>query len=64
LLEGRGLKNVIHVLHCGQNAVVIAHIANEKLDLVVRQRDSHVFLFLLVATEDTNFLDVGRQESA
>ena len=47
-----------------KNAVVIAHIPDKKLDFIIRQRDSHIFLLLLVAAENANFLDFGVQEPA
>ena len=57
------MKDVVHTAHRLHKAVAIPHVADIKLHLVVRQRDAHVLLFLLVATEDAHGVDPRRQEA-
>ena len=52
------MKDVINTAQRIMHAVVLAYIANVKLDLVVVKRDAHVFLLFFIAAEDADFRKV------
>jgi hypothetical protein len=58
LLERRGMEHEIDALHGAVHAVVIAYVADVKLQLVVTHGDAHFFLLFFVAAEDADFPDV------
>ena len=63
LLQRRGVEHIVHALDGVVHAVVLPHIADVELDLVVLQRDAHVFLLLLVPAEDADLGEVRMQKA-
>lgn len=57
------MKDKINTIHCRIYAVLTANIADVKLGITDVQINTHVFLLLFIATEDTYFLDVQCEES-
>ncbi|MCY1294044.1 hypothetical protein D9M70_433230 [compost metagenome] len=63
LLQCRRMEDVVHADHGIRQAVVIAYVSNEELDLVIGQRNAHIFLLLLIATENPDLLDLSIKEA-
>ena len=63
LLESSGVENIIHALQGRQQAIGIAHIPDDELDLGVLERQAHVLLLLFVAAEDPDLFDSRIQEA-
>jgi hypothetical protein len=57
------VKDEIHTAGGVQNALVIAYIANVKLEFWAGVALTHVILFFLVPAEDTDLFDVCIQEA-
>jgi len=57
------VKDEIHTAGGVQNALVIAYIANVKLEFWAGVALTHVILFFLVSAEDADFFDVRVQEA-
>ena len=69
LLEGSGMKDVVHSLHCIVKRTLIAYVTDIELYLACHLGHTclkvvtHVVLLLLVAGEDADFADVGLEEA-
>ena len=63
------MEHIVHALHGVFQRALVAHVANVKFDLVGHfghtrlKIMTHVVLFLLVATEDADFADVGSEKA-
>ena len=64
LFKGRCGEHVVHAAHRDVNGLLVAHVADVELDLGVLKPVTHVVLFLLVAREDADLLDVAVQETS
>ncbi|MCY1554454.1 hypothetical protein D9M68_910280 [compost metagenome] len=57
------MKHVVDAMHCLGDAIKIADVTNMELELLVVQRDAHVLLLFLVATEDPDLSHVGIEKT-
>ncbi|MNE80250.1 hypothetical protein D3C80_1767990 [compost metagenome] len=57
------MENVVHTTCRIQNTLVVAHVANVKLQFGAGVAFTHVILFLLITTEDSDFGDICIQET-
>lgn len=57
------MEYVVDAAHRVIDAARLAHVANVEFDLGVVERDAHVLLLLLIATEDVNFRKLCIYES-
>ena len=69
LLQGSGMKDVVHSLHCIVKRTLVAYVTDIELDLACHLWHSglevvtHIVLLLLVAAEDTNLANVRPQKT-
>src|SRR3546814_3615959 len=63
LLECGGMENIIGTLHCLTDAVVIPYITDIESQLLVRQRNAHVVLLLLITAKDTDLPNARIQKT-
>ena len=59
LLQCRSRENIVHAAHRHIHALLVAHVADEELNLRVLQHVPHVVLLLLVPREDADLPDVA-----
>ena len=63
LLQGGGRKHIIHSHHGTVHRLAVTDITDIKFHLGILQVMTHVILLLLVATENTDLLDVAIKET-